>query len=40
MVVPILYDESTGLAGKLVVAGIVIVMLILFVRAYIRNRRL
>ena len=40
MVVPIIYSDSLPLLGKIVIAGIVIVGLILFVRAYIRNGRL
>jgi beta-lactamase regulating signal transducer with metallopeptidase domain len=40
MVVPLIYSEPLPLLGKIVIAAIVIVCLILFVRAYIRNRRL
>jgi hypothetical protein len=38
--VPIIYSDSLPSLGKLVIASIVIVGLILFVRAYIRNGRL
>jgi uncharacterized membrane protein YqiK len=38
--IPIFYSESLPLLGKIVLAGIVIVGLIFFVRAYIRNGRL
>lgn len=38
--IPIFYSESLPLLGKIVIAGIVIVGLIFFVRAYIRNGRL
>ncbi len=38
--IPIVYSESLPLLGKIVIAGIVIVGLIFFVRAYIRNGRL
>ena len=37
---PILYSDSLPLLGKIVIAGITIVALIFFVRAYIRNGRL
>lgn len=37
--IPIFYDESMPLLGKIVLAGITLVLLILFVRSYIRNRR-
>jgi hypothetical protein len=38
--VPIFYSESLPLLGKIVIAGIAVVMLFFFVRAYIRNGRL
>jgi hypothetical protein len=38
--IPIVYSESLPLPGKIVIACIVIVGLIFFVRAYIRNGRL
>lgn len=38
--IPIFVSESLPLWGKIVLAGITIVLLILFVRAYIRNGRL
>ena len=38
--IPIFYSESLPLFGKIIIAGITIVLLILFVRAYIRNGRL
>jgi hypothetical protein len=37
---PIILPDSFPFAGKVVIAAIVIVSLIFFVRAYIRNRRL
>jgi hypothetical protein len=37
---PIFYSASISLLGKIVLAGIVIVGLILFIRSYIRNGRL
>jgi len=38
--IPIFYSEPLPLFGKIVIAAIVIVGLIFFVRAYIRNGRL
>jgi hypothetical protein len=38
--IPIFYSEPLPLLGKIVIAAIVIVGLIFFVRAYIRNGRL
>lgn len=38
--IPIIYSEPLPLVGKIVIAAIVIVGLVLFVRAYIRNGRL
>ncbi len=38
--VPIFYSDSLPLLGKIVIAGISVVGLILFVRSYIRNGRL
>lgn len=38
--IPIIISEPLPLLGKIVIAGIVIVGLILFVRSYIRNGRL
>jgi hypothetical protein len=38
--IPIFYSEPMPLLGKIAIAGITIVGLILFVRAYIRNGRL
>ena len=40
MVVPLIFSEPLPLLGKIIIAGIVIVGLIFFVRAYIRNGRL
>jgi hypothetical protein len=36
---PIILPDSFPLAGKIVIAVIVVASLILFVRGYIRNRR-
>ena len=38
--IPIIYSEPLPLLGKILIAGIVIVGLFFFVRAYIRNGRL
>jgi hypothetical protein len=38
--IPVFYSDSLPLLGKIVLAGIVLVGLFLFVRAYIRNGRL
>jgi hypothetical protein len=38
--VPIFYSDSLPLFGKIVIAAITIVCLVLFVRSYIRNGRL
>ena len=37
---PILYSDDFPLAGKILIAAVVIVGLFFFVRAYIRNGRL
>lgn len=38
--IPIFYSDSLPLLGKIVLAVITVVLLVLFVRAYIRNGRL
>jgi hypothetical protein len=38
--IPIIYSEPLPFLGKLVIAGIVIVGLIFYVRSYIRNGHL
>lgn len=38
--IPMFYDDFLPLLGKIIIAGISVVLLILFVRAYIRNGRL
>lgn len=38
--IPIIYSDSLPLIGKIVIAAIVIVGLIFFVRDYLRNGRL
>ncbi len=38
--VPLFYSGSMPLAGKIVIAAITIVCLVLFIRSYIRNGRL
>jgi hypothetical protein len=38
--IPIIYSEPLPLLGKIIIAAIVVVGLIFFVRAYIRSGRL